>query len=134
MTSRFTQLNDGWNADPNAPNEQVDLHAFELALSFKLNRFQFAALKGERATLRFSGVSHYRLGEENDHAWYEGHGRYPDVPRWGEFYEVREGIAEIDADGWIAVRRMPASRHFLFYLRDSTFECLADDWTLDRLP
>ncbi|MBX9802356.1 MAG: hypothetical protein K2Y04_06255 [Caulobacteraceae bacterium] len=132
MTSRFIKLNDGWNADPNAPNERVDLHGHELSLSFNLNRFQFPAQKGERATLRFSDISHYRLGDENDHAWYAGVGRYSEAPGWGDFYEVREDFTQLDADGWIAVRDVRAPRHFLFYLRDRTFECLATDWMLER--
>ena len=26
----------------------------------------------------------------------------------------------------------PLARHFLFYLRDETFECEADDWVLEE--
>lgn len=132
MTTRFIKLNDGWNADPNVPDERLDLHVYELVLSFRLNRFQFAAAEGERAAIRFSDVSHYRLGEENDHAWYEGLGRYPEAPVWGEFYEVREGVPPLDEGGWVEVHNPRAPRHFLFYLRDSTFECLAVDWKLER--
>jgi len=42
-------------------------------------------------------------------------------------------LAECPAD-WVEVRQPPyESRHFLFYLKDETFECDASDWKFEVL-
>jgi hypothetical protein len=66
-----------------------------------------------------------------------GKGRYARLaPAWGEFYEIKgedpqlnnpEDREEIGAD-------RPTSRHFLFYLRDEAFECVAESWSFARAP
>jgi hypothetical protein len=37
-------------------------------------------------------------------------------------------------DDWVNVRNEPSGRHFLFYFRDSTFECFAADWMFEPIP
>ena len=56
------------------------------------------------------------------------------APAWGEFYEVFGDLRlERCPSDWHEVGRpQPSGRHFLFYLRDSTFECDADDWSLEK--
>src|SRR5690348_16674343 len=83
--------------------------------------------------LRFSRCTRYRLGPTNDEGWYLGQCRFGKVaPRWGEFYEVTGDLhLEEDPSDWIEIGPHESnSRHFLFYLRDETFECDAADWTL----
>ena len=41
---RFAKLNDGWNAEPNAPYPRVKVVDEGVRLSFLLNPFQFSGL------------------------------------------------------------------------------------------
>jgi hypothetical protein len=120
----FIQLNDGWNAEPNAPNPDVQVSGSVVELSFR-----DAASRG-RVVLQFENCRQWRLGETNDEGWYMGQCRYSRVaPRWGEFYELtgEDGLLPKPRD-WDMVPG-DGDRHFLFYLRDETFECLASGWT-----
>jgi hypothetical protein len=134
--TRFRQLNEGWNAEPNAPEPQIifDRGLGLLNLDFTVNSFIHDFTGGARATLQFVECWRYRLGPTNDEGWYVfGQCRFGEVaPKWGEFYEVT-GDLLLDAPNapsdWQVVGPPPTnSRHFLFYLRDSTFECDAADW------
>ena len=56
------------------------------------------------------------------------------APAWGEFYEILgDDPARDSPDDWRVVGPdRPTLRHFLFYLRDETFECMANDWRFTR--
>jgi hypothetical protein len=131
----FRQLNDGWNAEPNAPDPRVVVDGRDVLISFLMNPFQFPDFSVEDiGRLRFHSCSRYRLGGANDEGWYRGQCRFSEIaPSWGEFYEVSGDLrlAECPAD-WIEVGVISDSlRHFLFYFRDETFECDASDWSLE---
>jgi hypothetical protein len=132
--TEFRQLNHGWNADPNAPAPRVTVDGADITLSFLMNALQFPEFReGDRGTLCFFGCAQYRLGGTNDEGWYLGKCRFSKLaPAWGEFYEVLgdSRLAE-SPQGWIQLARpSDRHRHFLFYLRDDTFECDALAWTL----
>lgn len=128
----FTQLNSGWNANPNVPQERLEILGQDVVLSFDLNWYRFSGFRmGERGLLRFENVSRFLLSEVNDDGWYRGQCRYSRLaPKWGEFYEISgtDPLRDQPAGWEIVGNGGPRSRHFLFYLRDSTFECLAEDW------
>ena len=131
----FTKLNDGWNAEPNAPHPHVRRRNADLVLEFYMNPWQFPEYNEEDiGILTLTNCWRYRLGDTNDEGWYRGQCRFGKrAPRWGEFYEV-EGDLLLDrgTPDWHVVRRpTESSRHFLFYFRDETFECDADDWSLE---
>src|SRR4051794_1228603 len=90
MTLTFRQLNLGWNAEPNAPEPQVEVEATNIILRFYINPFQFKEFKqDELAYLRFVNCTRYRLGPTNDEGWYLGQCRFSKIaPKWGEFYEI----------------------------------------------
>lgn len=135
QTTTFTQLNHGWNAEPNSPGPLVEITATTLRLSFFLTPFLFEAGDEEVAQLTFSGVRRWRLGPTNDEGWYRGQCRYGSLaPAWGEFYEIGgdDPLREQQYDWMETVARDQGGRHFLFYFRDDTFECLADDWVMER--
>ena len=98
---------------------------------FLVNAFQFTEFaEGEQGMLRFTGCQRYRLGPVNDDGWYAGQCRFSRlVPEWGEFYVVQGDAALLEApQDWHTIA--PPSgigRHFLFYFRDQTFECAADE-------
>lgn len=135
QTTTFTQLNHGWNAEPNSPGPLVEITSTTLRLSFFLTPFLFEACEEEVAQLTFTGVRRWRLGPTNDEGWYRGQCRYgPLVPAWGEFYEIGgdDPLRDQQYDWMETIARPPGGRHFLFYFRDETFECLADDWVMER--
>ena len=131
----FEQLNKGWNAEPNAPHPIVTVEGWGVRLTFFLNPFRFEAGEDEVGQLTFERSSLWRLGATNDEGWYRGQCRYTGAaPAWGEFYEIHgDDPLRLAPTDW---KRTPiagsAGRHFLFYLRDETFECLAEDWSLAR--
>jgi hypothetical protein len=132
--TEFRQLNHGWNAEPNAPDTQMSVNGTDVLLSFLMNPFQFPEFsEDDRGTLRFSGCARYRLYAINDEGWYRGQCRFSKVaPAWGEFYEIVGDLRLNESpNDWVRlVLVTEAHHHFLFYLRDETFECDALNWTL----
>ena len=131
----FRRLNEGWNAEPNAPHPQVLVSGSDILVEFFLSPFQFQQFDPEdRGILRFVDCSRYRLGGTNDEGWYLGQCRYSKIaPAWGEFYEISGTDSHLDQpDDWKTVSETSsASRHFLFYFRDETFECIASSWEFE---
>lgn len=133
----FRQLNDGWNAEPNAPHPKVSIEGQDVVVSFRMNSFQFPQFGSvDIGRLRFVHCQRYRLGATNDEGWYRGQCRFSNrAPSWGEFYEVSGDLRLAECpDDWIELgSAVETSRHFLFYFRDETFECDASDWRLEVL-
>ena len=131
----FRQLNDGWNAEPNAPEQKVAVDGRDVVVSFLMNPFQFPQFSAEDVgRLRFTSCRRYRLGSTNDEGWFRGQCRFSKIsPRWGEFYEVTGDLRLAECpDDWIDLHHSDEpTRHFLFYFRDETFECDATDWRFD---
>ncbi len=148
MTTTFTKLNENWNAEPTGQEPRISSKGSDLLFEFLLNDLMFPRYKtAEKGILRFSNCWRYRLGQTNDEGWYRGQCRFSRLaPEWGEFYEV-QGDLLLDAKpnpeafrvrgiqlspfslDWIILGQPPpGSRHFLFYLRDQTFECDALAW------
>jgi hypothetical protein len=44
---------------------------------------------------------------------------------------VKPAAAQTD---WAAIGDSARANHFLFYFRDSTFECISDDWRFEPDP
>jgi hypothetical protein len=132
--TEFRQLNHGWNAEPNAPDPQISVNGTDVLLSFWMNPFQFPEfVKDDSGTLKFSGCVRYRLGGTNDEGWYRGQCRFSkSAPAWGDFYEVVGDLRLSECpNDWVRLALVTEGhRHFLFYLRDETFECDALDWKL----
>jgi hypothetical protein len=125
----FHQINEGWNAEPNAPNPSVEVRGEDLVLTFRVNPYQFRDFEqGEAGVLRFVQCERYRLGSPDDVGWYRGRCRFSSLaPKWGEFYRVEGDAALLGSPGdWKSVRPLSGDgRHYLFYFRDETFECVA---------
>lgn len=134
----FRRLNEGWNAEPNAPYPRVAVSGDDVLLRFLLNPHIFESFAEEdEGILRFENCVRYRLGATNDEGWFRGQCRYSNLaPRWGEFYEISGPDPNLmePIDWKITGGASTSSRHFLFYLRDETFECLADDWSFEPVP
>lgn len=134
ITPDFLQLNVGWNAEPNVPEPRVAPRGRDIQLDFELGAPAEGPFdEGERGMLRFVDCSRYRLGSTNDEGWYRGQCRYSTIaPRWGEFYElVGDDPLKDQPPDWRAAGGSGTRRHFLFYFRDETFECFAEDWLIE---
>lgn len=139
MTIRFEKLNHDWNADPSVPEPRLFVEGDTLLLRLRLNTAQYAHFaEDSEAQLRFRQCERYHLAGTNDEGWYRGQCRFGRrAPAWGEFYRLdgdRERLLAMDKWVVLSPRHNPVAAHFLFYLRDNTFECVAVDWTLELLP
>jgi len=132
MAISFVHLNKDWNAEPNAPEEEIlQSTSEELVLEFTANSWAYPGFdEDQRVTLVFSFPKKYRLGPTNDEGWYSGKCRFKKLARkWGEFYQVIGNSNEVaDAKDWVTISKAGGSDLFLFYLRDSTFECHAHSY------
>jgi hypothetical protein len=133
----FSKLNLDWNAEPNSPMPQVEVKGTDVALRFYLNSFIYPQFhEAQMGVLNFNDCFRYRLGSTNDEGWYRGQCRFTGIaPAWGEFYEV-SGDRRLDKcpDDWIFVgKECVGQKHFLFYLRDETFEIQAKSWSFRAL-
>ena len=131
----FQQLTEGWNAEPNAPDPQIEIDGADLLLKFTVDAIQFPEFEqDEIAVLRFANCARYRLGPVNDEGWYRGRCRFSDLaPAWGEFYSIKADLALLNApQDWqpLAVENVPR-QHFLFYFRENTFECVAEQCLIE---
>jgi hypothetical protein len=150
MATTFTKLNEGWNGAPNGDDPKVVIDGKNLFFEFRLNDLMYPQYKNaEKGILRFPNCWRYRLGSTNDEGWYRGQCRFSRLaPAWGEFYEIKgdlmldfKGESKLVVEGKIGLHlvweplewtmlsnEVNSSRHFLFYLRDQTFECDASAW------
>jgi len=128
MTTDFIHLNKTWNAEPNVPDERIEVHDNYLTLSFLVNPWVYEQYdEGQRVELRFYGCTKWRNGLTNDEGWYKGQCRFSTLaPEWGEFYEITGNrLLKQCPDDWQTITKGIGEKHFLFYLKDSTFECEA---------
>ena len=128
----FIKLNEKWNAEPNAPDPKIEIKGNDLQLSFFLNYMVFNDVTEEDiGILIFRNCIKYRLGYTNDEGWYKGQCRFSKIaPEWGEFYEIiGDGLFEKSPNDWKEIiNKVMNPKHFLFYFRDDTFECIAEKW------
>ena len=138
MNPTFQRLNDGWNAEPNAPHPRIEVHDHDIVLKFFVNPFQYPEFEEEEiGVLRFVRCERYRLGSTNDEGWYLGQCRFSQLaPEWGEFYIVQGDAALLEApkDWQHLLAASGHGRHFLFYFRDDTFECVAQKCIIEPTP
>ena len=131
---RFIQLNDGWNAEPNAPEPKIEISGTVLKLSFGLNYFVFDAFTDtDIGVLTFIDCLQYRLGPPNDEGFYNyGQSRFKKYGvQWGEFYCIENSDWLHEFPDKIVISEFKDQEeynHFLFYFCDETFECIAKEW------
>ena len=84
--------------------------------------------------LRFVNTERFRLGPTNDEGFYLGQCRFTGIaPAWGEFYRISGPAETLNApsDWKILQPKFGKSAHYLFYFRDETFECVAEECESD---
>lgn len=130
---KYLKLNKNWNAEPNAPAPEISKTEEGIQLTFLLNSNLYQHIdENDRGTLAFSEVYAYRLGATNEEGYSRGQFRFKNekLP-WGAFYELSNSNWQKDfpddqvlLDASIKKNQL---RHFIFFLKDQTFECLAVD-------
>jgi len=133
------KLNENWSADPNVPEPKIKIEGDKLYLDFFLNYFTDKSLeKGQKGQLIFDGCYMYRLGSVNDEGFSREQFRYsPDDIKWGEFYELTESdwVNTFPDDKVLVSESLKDDgqlKHYLFFFRDETFECIAKGYTFEK--
>jgi hypothetical protein len=138
MKTAFRKLNADWNAEPNAPDPRIHVEGSTLVLSFQMNYMLWARFsQDDVGVLRFHDCWRYRLGSTNDEGWYMGQCRFSKLaPEWGEFYEVTGDLRLRELrDKWTQLAPISdGAHHYLFYLKDETFECDATRFDFEVIP
>lgn len=130
----FIQLSNNWNAHPVSPEVNLQIVGKNLIMEIYLNHYMFDSfVKGDKARITFENSYKYSLNSCNDEGYYYGQYRINwNQLEWGEFYEIISGLD----------RKLPKpivqlsddsdnKRHFLFFFKDETFECLADNYKVE---
>ena len=133
-TVTFTKLNESWNAYPNFTRCFVIQKDKDLILKFNLNPYIYNDInEGDFGKLTFKNCSKYRLGSANDEGFYMGQCRFSEVcPNWGEFYQVEGDTNLLDKPTDWHTNNGSGNNHYLFYMKDKTFECKADSWSFSN--
>jgi hypothetical protein len=141
----FVRQANAIEADPNTAEPVVKIVGNDILLTYDLKNWS----DDEAAIIRFHDVLIYRIGDPNDEGFY-GDGeprirndsmyslrRFPHLEFWN-FYEVvgfdwKSGLIGsevyvIDQD----FQRKTDYRHFVFFMKDGTFECVCQSW--EQLP
>ena len=138
----FLRQNENWNAEPNAPNPQVEIVGLTLKLSFFLNPFLYEQFNdGDVGVLKFYNCFQYRMGAPNDEGFYnDNQNRYSQYCKygveWGHFYRIENSDWETNfPDARIVDNRVAIDtlKHYLFYFRDETIEVIAERYSFDTI-
>ncbi|TCZ79378.1 hypothetical protein E0485_05820 [Paenibacillus albiflavus] len=133
---KFIKLNHKWNAEPNSPEPNLKIHKQNLKLRFLMNPYQFPEFdEDDVGILEFYDCYMYRIGPTNDEGFYRGYCRFSSSGvKWGEFYQVEESNWKEDfpEDKVILedLHNENELKHYLFYFKDETFECIAKGYGL----
>jgi hypothetical protein len=133
---KYEQLNIGWNAEPNAPEVKMIVEHNTVKLEFFLNYFIFDGFEeDEKGILTFNKVHKYSLNTMNDEGYFRGQYRYneSDIP-WGEFYRIESDWQNDFYKNNLVISKNidnPKLKHFIFFLKDNIFECVAENYEFE---
>ena len=130
----YIQITKDWNADPVSPEIELKVDGIDLIIDIYLNHFQFDKYQeGDKVKIRFKNCAEYSLNTCNDEGYFYGQYRtnHKELP-WGEFYEIKSGLDTKLPNPIEEIQSSNSDRkHFIFFFKDETFECLASDYSLD---
>lgn len=132
----YFQITSDWNAEPVTPEVQLEINGDNLNMEIFVNHLVFDDFEeGDKAKIIFKNCSIYTLNHCNDERYYYGQYRTNsnELP-WGEFYEIKSGLErKFPEPITIINKEQEGKRHYVFFFKDETFECLADDFVLELL-
>ncbi len=135
---KYKKLNIDWNAEPNAPEVKLQENGADLKLEFFLNPFVFDDVdEDDKGELVFKDCHKYSFNSCNDEGYFRGQYRYNnnELP-WGEFYEIEhDWTKDFHPDPKILNQGIEQKglKHFIFFLRDNTLECIARKFEFNKL-
>lgn len=112
----------------------VKIFGANLRLSFYLNAFMYHQFnEGDIGAIKFKRCRQYRMGPPNEEGFFSyNQSRYKVYGvKWGEFYRVVESDWKSSFPQPIYINSKLDNNklnHYLFYFRDETFECIAEDY------
>lgn len=135
---RFTKVTIDWNAEPNAPETIINVEGDTVTLEFYLNYFVHDQFKeGDRGRITFSNCHKYYFGGPNDEGYVMGQHRYSDAELpFGQLYVLKtDWKTDFPVNSKILnVNIEPKElHHFIFFLKERTFECVATDYRFERV-
>ena len=131
----FIKQNIDWNADPNAPQVKLNVKDNSVSIEFYANYFVYNQFKeGDKLQLTFINCHKYSFNSMNDEGYYMDQYRYSnkELP-WGEFYILNtDWKIDFPSDyylisGVVDERNL---KHYIFFFKDNTFECVAERYEL----
>ncbi|PHR46508.1 MAG: hypothetical protein COA32_10210 [Fluviicola sp.] len=130
----YIKITTDWNADPVSPEIQLKVVVDDLVVEMLVNHFQFDEfIEGDKVKITFKNCSIYSLNTCNDKGYFFGQYRInPNELPWGEFYEIRSGLDKSLPDPVVQLNnKQNVNRHYIFFFKDETFECLATNYKLE---
>ena len=130
---KYVKLSTNWNADPNSPNEKIVIESNRVTLEFNMNYYIYDHFKeGDRGHIKFEGCHKLSYNTTNDEGYFRGQYRFNQLELpWGQFYEVESDWENnFHKNNIVLGYRFPQIKykHFIFFLRDNTFECIAENF------
>lgn len=136
---KYKKLNDTWNAEPNAPEVKLIIENSSVSLIFYINTFLFENFnEGQKGILSFKKVHKFSFNNTNDEGYYSNQYRYKSskLP-WGEFYLLDSDWSNDFHKNHLIILPFNKSlinhKHFIFFLKDNTFECVAESFEFNLL-
>jgi len=132
---KIQKLNKNWSAEPSVLLETIKLTDDGIEVNFLLNSLPYEYIEeGEKGKLEFYDVYAYRKAASNSEEITKRQIPFKaDLIPLGDFYELLDSKWKTDfSEDKIIVdesKKTSKLRHFLFFLKDSTFECLASDYS-----
>lgn len=131
---KIQKLNKNWSSEPSIPLESIERTDDGIEVNFVLNSLPYEYIEeGEKGKLEFYNVYAYRKAASNSEEISKR--KIPlkvDQIPLGDFYELLDSKWKTDfpTDKIIVdeTKKTSKLRHFIFFLKDATFECLASDY------
>jgi len=128
----------------------------DIILVFDLNYFIYEQFKeGDKGRIIFKDCLMYRVGDPNDEGFYGknnnsawkastaeklGWENYPEISKsigWDNFYEIEgsdwKSITEFGGTVIKEVENKQEYKHYVFFMKDGTFECVARTYS-EEIP
>lgn len=132
---KIQKLNKNWSAEPSFPLETITRTDDGIEVNFELNSLPYEYIEeGEKGKIEFYEVYAYRKAAPNleEISKRKIPLKVDQIP-FGDFYELLDSKWKTDfpSDKIIVdeTKKTSKLRHFLFFLKDTTFECLASDYS-----
>lgn len=132
----YFKITSDWNADPVSPGMDLEIIGNDLVMEIFVNYLVYDNYKeGDKAKITFENCSEYSLNTCNDEGYYYGQYRTnPNELPWGEFYEISNGLNRDFPEPVVRLQGGNENKkHFMFFFKDETFECLASDFSIEHI-